>query len=270
MVTKANAKPTLVHSNQANAATGDDADVAAPVAKAVDDADVKPAALKPNLLGGKKNIFAQAAIEMTQQVSDKLTVMGSVRQQLAEASDLYNAGDDKAKEATEIADKAAVSLYQARTANTVSAEEVSAILGDIFGYKPKSDGSPGKTPAGQGEAIRKRVVRAVSADEFCQTGDGGRFFEGLPDDEIKSVLEAVSQGSMSIWTAYERFAEIKRDHATKTVFAFDPKRIAGLVESLSEDGAADILRASPSLVAAYGALIDILNIVGEQAAEETE
>jgi hypothetical protein len=223
---------------------------------------------KPN------NIFAIQAAKVSEQVSLKLTMMQTARQQLAHANDLFAEGEGKSKEATEIADEAAMTLYQGRTDGVVSADEVSGALGDVFGYKAKSDGKPGKTPAGQGEAIRKRVVRATAAYDHLNGGDGGRFFEGLTADSttadgltLADVVHNVGTGAMSIWTAYEKFAEIKREHTVKTDIAFDAKRIAGIVGSLSEEGAADTLRNMPELIAAYGALIDVLNVVGEAAAK---
>jgi hypothetical protein len=216
----------------------------------------------------KNNLFTQAATQVSRQAAEKVSLMGNVRQKLAEAADLYKEGDDKADEAREVAGKAALTLYQARTSGLLSGEEVSSTLGDTFGYKPKSDGTAGKTPQGQGEAIRKRVVRMAQAHDFVTNGDGGRFFEGLPEEEISDVINQVENGDITVFWAYDRFAEIKREHLTRTEMAFDPKRIGNLVEKLSEEGAADIIRNNPLLIAAYGALIDILNVIGEQSEAE--
>jgi hypothetical protein len=260
-------KPTikLVEADKASdsAATGTPANAAAPATK---ETSPKGGAT----LRQRPNIFKDLGQATTQAARDKLELMGSVKQRLAEAYDLFKEGDDKAAEANLIADKAAFNLYQGRSGGILTKDEVSAVLGDIFGYKPVTkDGKevPGKTPKGQGEAIRKRVVRAVSAEEYVRDGDGGTFFEGLPDDEISDVLDAVKEGQMSIWTAYEKFAEIKREHATRTDIAFDAKKIAAIVASLSNEGAADNFANNPTLVAAYGALIDVVNVIGEAVAE---
>jgi hypothetical protein len=222
------------------------------------------------------NIFAEVEIAKAAIVEHKLTRMQNVRQKLAHANDLFGEGDAKAKEATEIADEAATGLYQARTEGLADANEVSGLLGDVFGYKPKTDGKPGKTPAGQGEAIRKRVVRATAAYDHLNGGDGGRFFEGLTAESANSdgltladVVHNVGTGEMSIWTAYEKFAEIKREQTVKTDIAFDAKRIAGIVGSLSEEGAAASVRAMPELILAYAELIKVLRIIGEQPATVT-
>lgn len=238
---------TMTKTNAASAVTGDLNEVAADVA------------MTPR---------EQREFDRSKVIADKLRILGTVRQGFAEAKDLFDAADGSTVSATEIADRNAVSLYQAKTAGYIQGEEISAVLGDIFGYKPKKDGKPGKTPAGQGEAIRKRIVRAISADDYVQNGDGGQFFEGLPEDEIEGVLNAVHSGSLSLWTAYERFAEIKRDHVVKTEAAFDPKRIAALVEALSQDGSSAIVNGNPALLAVYDALTTVLNIITNTPIEE--
>jgi hypothetical protein len=215
----------------------------------------------------KANLFAIAGATVSEKTARKLTVMQESRQKLAQAADLYAEGDGKAIEAAEVADSAALLLYQAHAEGLADKSEVSAILGDVFGFKPKADGKPGKTPNGQGEAIRKRVVRLATAADWVANGTSDRFFDGLPKDEIETIVAATEAGNMSIWTAYERFAEVKRENAIRTNAAFDPKRVAAFVESLSEEGAAAIIAANPALVTAYAALIDVLNAIGEEGAK---
>lgn len=217
------------------------------------------------------NAFAAIQRERSKLAAEKMALLGTVRQQLAEARDLFAAGSSKADEARDVANKAAIGLYQARRDGAVSPDEVTAILGDQFGYKTKKDGSPSKTPKGEGEAIRKRVVRASQANDYVVTGDGGRFFDGLPVDDIKSVCDQIAAGEVSIWTGYEMFAAIKREHSERTDMAFDARRIAALVASLSQDGAGDIVRSNESLLTVYAALIDVLNVIGEggNVADET-
>lgn len=213
------------------------------------------------------NLFTAKDVEVSRKAAEKVALMGTVRQRLAEANDLFAAGEDKAKEATSIADQQAVKLYQARIADVVSKEEISATLGDVFGFKVKSDGTPGKTPNGQGEAIRKRIVRASQAWDYVTDGDGGTFFEGLPEDDITAILDAI-EGGMSIWTAYDKFAEVKRNHAIKTELAFDVRKMSALVAKLSEPDSGDIIRSSDELIAVYSGLLKILVIIGEAPVAE--
>lgn len=221
--------------------------------------------LKP--AGSRTNVFSNTAMEITHMAREKMAHLGEARQKLAEANDLSSKGEEFADEARETAASAIAILYQARVNGEVSAEEVSAALGDTFGYKPKRDGKPGKTPAGLGEPIRKRIVRLVQAAQFATANDGedvSTFFKGMDKGEIAQVLNEVDNSNMSPWSAYDRFAEMKRENADKRVnLAFDSKRIASIAAALTEVGAVDNLIADPGLWAAYGTLINVLRVVGE-------
>jgi hypothetical protein len=230
--------------------------------------------------GKRENIFETQAVAMREQAAAKVAVMGTVRQRLAHAFDLFSEGGEKEQEAKEEADASAIALYQARRDGIISADEVTAALGDIFGYKSKdkavqhpvtaADPKASRTPFGQGEAIRKRIVRAVQAAEHVDDVQSSRFFEGLDKGKVADVLNRLGNEAnpLSIWSAYDYLAEIKRQNMVRTNPAFDPKRVAGIVEALSEEGAADIVAANPALVTAYGALLSVLRILGEEAAKK--
>lgn len=223
----------------------------------------------PLSAGQPTNIFAAMRANVSESVQHKLQEMQVIRQRLAEAADLFSEGKGREAEASEIADDAALRLYQARADGLVSNDEISGVLRDIFGAVPRKDGTPGNTPAGQGAHIRKRIVRAVNALEYVTNGDGGRFFEGLPEGEVEDALNRLKNGG-SIWSAYEDFADIRKAHMVRTNAAFDPKRIGAIVESLSEEGAAKMIAENPALVEAYAALLDVLNVLGEEAAKLAE
>jgi hypothetical protein len=250
----------------AKGTANDNANPAAPVGTQPGE---KPAPIVPV---SKLNVFERAAADISRAVLDKMAVMGTIRQQLAEANDYFRQGEGKSAEGQRVADTAAFKLYQARTTGVITSEEVSASLGDAFGFKmkdgPNGTKVPGKTPDKQGEAIRKRVVRAVAAAEYVTNGEGGTFFQGLPEDDIASVVAALEADQMSIWTAYEAFAEIKREHQTRTDIAFDYKKIAAITETLSKDGSANVVLNSPLLIEAYGALVKILTVIGETPVTE--
>lgn len=217
--------------------------------------------------GKVSNIFTMSAKDENEKITKKMALLGSIRQKLAEAADLFKAGDEEANKANELADTTAGQLYQARADGTISATELSGLLGDIFGYKPKTDGTPGKTPAGQGEVLRKRIVRAVSAFEYVTAGDGGRFFVNLPEDEVQAVVNDLDGKALSVWGAYDRLARLKQDNTTRLNLAFDPRRIAAIAEALSEKGAKDVVHNSPELVEAYAFLLKVLAIVGQVEAK---
>jgi hypothetical protein len=230
-----------------------------------EEAAAKVVAMRP-AKGSRTDYFEQRDVEISDAIANKVQQLSEARQRLAEAADLYREGDSKSAEAKEAADKASVLLYRARVNGTVSADELSAVLGDQFGFKAKQNGEPSKTPNGQGEAIRKRIVRAVQAHEHVNGGDGGRFFQGLPEDEVQDVLTNMESGDIGFWAAYERFAEIKRDHAVKVNPAFDPKRIAAIAEALQEEGAAKTIRANKALADAYVGLRKMIALVGQEIA----
>lgn len=236
----------------------------------------------------RPNIFANATAKDQARLNEKAMLMSAAKQKLAMAFDLYRDGTHKGDEAKDAADKAAVTLYSGVAAGLASKDEVSSILGDVFGYKVKGKPQAGaptitagvpsdyskdgvtasKTPFGEGEAIRKRVIRAVQADDYVNGGEATAFFAGLDEKEVNAILARVRTGDLSIWSAYDAWAKL-RPPAKRVELAFDAKRISGMFEKLAEDGgkpAVSIFQRSPELVAAYAALMDTLTIIGEMAA----
>lgn len=220
------------------------------------------------------NIFAGHTEGMRKERTLKLQLLQTATQALARAVDFEKEGAAKAKEAQEAAETGGHLLYQARTSGLLSSDELTKVLGDHWGFKmkPPKEGraaEASKTPNGGGEALRKRIVRAVSAKEFVETGlSDNRLFEGLLPDDIRPIVEDIEREAepLSIWTAYDKIAELKRKGTTRVDPAFNPSLIAKMRDKLGEAGAASIIARSPALVAAYAALIDTLNIVGAEAA----
>ena len=146
-----------------------------------------------------ENMFSKRAAERAKIVAAKAECSGIARQSLAEANDFYNQGAGSTLVANQAASVAAKRLIQGQTDGLFDKNEVNAILGDIFGYKPKADGTPGKTPDGYGEAIRKRIVRLVSAIDHVETvsksdysddtfQSAEKFFCGVPADELEEIV----------------------------------------------------------------------------------
>lgn len=220
------------------------------------------------------NIFAAHSEKVRESVSQKLTLLQTGRQKLAEAQDRWTEGGTAAKQAEEIAADGMLALYQARVTEAggkplLSSDELTGTLRDIFGSKRKKDGTESKTPDGQGEAIRKRIVRAVALQDFVNGGDGGTFFEGFPQEDAEDILHQVNEGTLSMWSAYDKLALIKREGTTRVDPAFNPQSVGKLAETLAKPGSAAIIARSPALIANYAALINVLNIVGAEAAAIT-
>lgn len=212
------------------------------------------------------NAFDIANAQMSEKVKDKVLTVSAVKQRLAEAKDAFNQGAEHVKEGNAIAGEAGVKLYQAMTSGIVDAEETNAILRDVFGAKETSNGQPGKTPAGQGEVIRKRIVRAVAADEFIANGGASSgFFKDLPAeaaDEVQAVLDTLDADG-SIWTAYDALNKIKAKHRDRAAMAFDPAKIATINESLGKPEAVLMLFNSTALFDEYRTLSKLLKVLGE-------
>lgn len=208
---------------------------------------------------------AQAAL--TEKAEASLTAMQEVGQTLAQVADLENEGKAKSREAKELASKAAFGLFNARTNGLVSNEQITSILGDKFGYKEKGEnadksrpvlaGSPNasKTPFGEGEAIRKRVVRAIDAFRFVVSNgeDATSFFEGLDIEAVKTVLSDIDAGK-SIYTAYDEMTEIRKNGNPTIAAPFNVATIMKQTARLTEGDVADKLRENPDLILAYKAL----------------
>jgi hypothetical protein len=214
----------------------------------------------------RPTIFDKAQETLTSEAAEKTILASKARQRLAEAADLFGEGEGKAKEARSIAQEAAFSLYQGRAKNLFSPDEVSSILGDQFGFKAKKDGKPSKTPEGQGEVIRKRIVRLADAYQYAYQNEDKAFFNGLPVDDVKGILLSVDVGQLPVFTAYDYFADLKKEHSSRVDTAFNPKAVMKLAESLAADGAAMKLVGNPDLVLAYTTLRDVIQLVGEAAA----
>lgn len=198
------------------------------------------------------------------------------RQLAAEAADLMREGGEKAKEGKKLAAKVATLLFTARASNAMDAAQVSSILGDTFGWKatkgdkdvPRKGGDPeaGKTPFGEGEAIRKRVVRAVQAHEFVEGGEPSKFFDGLPKDKVGDILNRVTNNDLSIYSAYDALGDIKRDAASNLNPAFDPVKVAKFAEGLRQPKLAEAFNTNRALVEAYLAVFDLIAEVNNEAA----
>lgn len=200
----------------------------------------------------------------------KAQTVSAVKQRLAEAADAFKSGDDRATEATQIADKAGVILYQGLVTDWTM-DEVNSIIGDAFGFQKKGDakrrvnsGDPeaSKTPYGKGNTLRQRVVRMAQAVEHLDGEPGkGQFFASLPKDadkDVKAVVEQVNSGELSLFSAYDKFAAIKSNYREPVAIAFDPKKIAQINEQLGNAKAVSIIGDSDELLDEYAELLDIL------------
>lgn len=233
--------------------------------------------------------------------------LSTARTLLREAFELYRSGDKKPdliEKADGIASSAALRLYRSLVDGTVSRDEVSGLLGEVYGFTPKGDGTPGKTPAREGADIRKRIFRAEAAFDYATNGKVIPFFDGLPEPEVQLVVERLERrvqyealaseidralgadepedvterqetaaellaGSVTLWTAYDLMSKMKLDGRTKVEPAFDPKKVSDMADALLEAGSGDKVRNSPALIASYIKLTAAIDLIRHVPATPT-
>lgn len=222
--------------------------------------------------------------EIASSAAAKSLAVSRAKQRLAEASDLAINAQDKRKECDALIGEAATVLYQARvdaiTSNDphgLTMAEISGALGDVYGYKvAEKTGKPSKTPAGDGEAIRKRIVRLVAGFEYVnsagleQESSRESFFVGMDKAEVASILEQVNNGHKSPWSAYDEFTAMKAAMREKTDRAFNATVIAEIATALAGNDVALKFKDNPALLAAYIALSDIWAVLDVEIAALTE
>lgn len=233
---------------------------AAPVPATETEAQAK-ATVEANKNKTAKPLVRIVVRDTAKEAAEKLALLGSVRQRLAEAADAFREIGEEAQGATEIAADAAFRLYQAQRDGLLSKEEVSAVLGDAFGYKPKQDGTPGKTPAGKGEDIRKRVVRLHAATRYANAGEADAFHKGMDTGAVASIVASMESGNLSIWSAYDSLGKLKAEGRETVAPAFNPKAVAAMAEKLAANGAVDAIGENAALQAAHMALRDVLCVL---------
>lgn len=202
------------------------------------------------------------------------------KQKMAEAADLFRQGGEKRKEGEKILQAQAVDLFVARADGILDAEALNGICRGAFGCKPKSsytgpkdaplpEGHPdaSATPFGEGEAIRKRVVRAVQAHEYVEGTDASKFFDGLPADKVGDLLKKVRDRKLSLWSAYDYMGKLKQEAGNNSRLspAFDTKVLGKVIEGLREPNAAERYLASTDLQDIYIALMDLIVATDREA-----
>lgn len=228
-------------------------------------------------------------------LDNKARLMTTTSQQLAEAYDLLQAGEGEKLKASAIINRVGLDLYQGRIKGLVTPDEVSSILGNQFGFRMKGDAKQtvpaghkdaSKTPAGDGNAIRMRIVRASQAYDYAVNGNGTAWFADTPASAILNVIETLPHpadyskpdGEMldgdgtSLWAVYDRLAEVRKEGLEGVVDkAFNAKTIMAINAKLEGDIEVTLqtFRDTPGLREAYAALWNTLEALDE-AGEEAE
>jgi len=172
-----------------------------------------------------------------------------------------------ALEGNEQAASNAVSETQAKAINILargvilkdfSKDEVSAILGDAYGYKPKSDGTPGKTPEGNGAVIRKRVVTLSEAfgiaNGMIAESDFPKWAQGKSVEAIAPIVTQWEAGNLSPWQAYKDCME--KEKPVAVAIHANEKRLLEIAKALHDDTTLRNILDNPALVAVYTAICE--------------
>jgi hypothetical protein len=205
-----------------------------------------------------KNVtkFASIRQQAEQKVAAKVTMMTKARSLLEEAKKTFSEGETKSGEGESKAYQGAFQLYALSVAGSVSKEEVSQLLGEVFGFKAKTNGSGiSKTPEKAGEAIRKRIVRATEARLYAdgKTNDPPAWAGKASREDVASVMNAVDEGKKALNYAYNELGELKGKTEGVQLFA-NINQIQKLINQLTDKAAAGVIAKSPPLLNAYANL----------------
>ena len=217
---------------------------------------------------GGRNAFAAFTARRSEAVENKVKLVSSARELLTSAAKLAATASDTDEKALEPAQKGGFLLYRGLADGVLSQDEVSDILGGTFGWKTKQNGEQSKTPAGLGEVIRKRVVRAHKAYDYAINGNEPvAFFEPMEREDVAPFVHELDEGKRSIWSVYDGLAELKAERSgQRPKAAFDPRRIAALTRDIGQNIAETVatVQRTPGLFAAYAGLLQMLTVIGNE------
>lgn len=229
--------------------------------------------------GNPVSYSEQRKLEAAAGSNTSLTVIQDSKQLMAEAADLTIKEGKLTDEAKTKSGQAALLLFTALSNQRISEEQVTAAVGDVFGYTMKKDGTPGKTPVKAGSAIQKRVFRAVKIANFINSNgnaNGDSLFDNVsPESEgeydkktitLSSLYTGMVKGEIPLFTAYDIFTKIKANSKPKASPAYDAKRVSALADDLATlDVSVEAFLNNAALAAAWDKLIAVWREVDAEA-----
>lgn len=200
------------------------------------------------------DLGANLSARMTQ----KRQVIETAKATLQEAIALEGSAIYAENAVSEAQGKAINILAQGVIAGLVNKPQVSAMLGDAYGYKAKADGTPGKTPEGAGGSIRKRVVTLSEAFAYVNgdisEADKPRWLADKTPETIAPIVTQWLEGNLSPWQAYKDATA--KEAAPSVALHFDHKKLLKIAEALGDNLTIEAIRANPALVAVYTAICE--------------
>lgn len=221
---------------------------------------------------GRRDAFLTTAGRKSEAMQNKVALLSETETAIAEAVKIAGnatASAEHERQVTEASNKVAFLIFKGMINNLISKDEASEMLGRGFGWKVKDNGEQSKTPHGQGEAIRKRVVRAVGAAAFASGQEAPAFFEPLDRDEVRPFVQEVLEGKRSVFTLYHDLADMKSAASgTRPATAFNPKAVMAIRSSLAANigESVTLIHDTPGLYVAYEQLAVILSVISSEYA----
>lgn len=205
------------------------------------------------------------ALDLGATLSARMTQKRQVTEQakalLSEAIALEGNASAASNAVSETQGKAINILAQGVIAGLLDKPQVSAMLGDTYGYKTKADGTPGKTPDGAGSTLRKRVVTLAEAYDYVNgniaEADKPRWMADKTPEMLAPIVTQWLEGNLSPWQAYKDATE--RDSKPSVALPFDHAKLLKLCEALGDDTTLAAIRANPALVEVYTAIATAFN-----------
>jgi len=234
------------------------------------DAADKVVSLADTKQRNRVNALATVAARQTEAVRNKVELLNEAETAIADVVELAGnaeTNEELSYKVTEAASRVGDILFRGRVQGILSPDEVSELLGNGFGWKQKQNGERSKTPFGQGEAIRKRVVRATDAYTFVTGGDAKAFFEPLEVADVKPIITEALNGDRSVFTIYDDLAKMKQDASgSRPKPAFNAKNILAMAATLTENVEASVQNwhDTPGLFEAYIGLYRAVNLISEE------
>jgi hypothetical protein len=216
------------------------------------------------------NALEVIASRQTEAVRNKVELLHEAEEAIENVVSIAGNAESNAETESRIAEassKVGDILFRGRVQGILSPDEVTELLGKGFGYKTKQNGDQSKTPFGNGEAIRKRVVRAVDAWSFVTGGDAKAFFEPLEVADVKPLVTEVLNGKRTVNTLYKDLADMKQAAASERLpAAFNPKNILKMASALTENVGASVERwhDTPGLFEAYIGFYRAITLISEE------
>jgi hypothetical protein len=195
----------------------------------------------------------EAAQQRAAENAERIKRKTAAFDRLAEAQGIFATAGQTSEKGKALVDEATAILYQDLAAGSVGRAEVQAKLVDLYGARPKKDGSPGKTPVGIGEDIRKRINRAAEVAIFVNNPNDERlpsYFQPFPEgslDKLAAQFAAGEIGSFRLWNAV---ADLRRELSDGPVpLALNATRIVDMAEAIETNRSA--IAADETLRVAY-------------------